>query len=1194
MQTPSPQSDRPSSVARQQAPREAEPVPARTGPVGDALPPPETDDTATVISLNRPRLPDQIIIDNLKGRKLGHFELIEPIGVGGMAAVIRALDLQLGRTVALKILPPDMAADPENIARFKSEARAAAKLDHENIARVFFCGEDQGLHFIAFEFVEGTDLRALFARQGRLTSTQAVRFMLQIATGLAHAAERGVIHRDIKPSNIIVTPEGRAKIVDMGLARHADVAGAVTQSGVTLGTFDYISPEQALEPRSADVRSDIYSLGCTFYHLLTGTPPVPEGTAAKKLHHHQQIDPVDPRELNPSIPDELTAILARMMAKDPRHRYQRPEHLVQHLIQVAQKLQMGSDGSGAETVLFMDAPLPRPPRFSPWVAAALAASAVAVIAAVLGFLSSTRDPNGLTLPWSNQDEGPRPPPWLAGPTTETPGPDGRPDPTPAVEPRTAATIQELAKLIEQRAEYIRLTGNNYELSDLFVNEPAKAPGFQVSSRRLRIEGAAGNRPPVLRWSGAPSGGRAVDSVAAFQIVAADADAQVEFVNVRFECHSAEDDPPTFAVSARHLAQLSFRKCEFFHDRHADSATGGIIRMMERDDQPTLLTLDECLFYRGPNAVDLTDRCQLRVSQCAFGPHEVLFRLRPAAARVTPNPSFEIAEFRHCTVMMRSGSIFQLEKGTSGTVRAGWCLFGRTADANDADDAVLLRQKDAADEFVFAGLAGAAASRNVYHNVVFWEAGGTRASRASDARKHFGFSDGGAIELTQRPWRNPEPFRLVDDRPQDAFALVTTLAALRTQPRSVRMLGVQRGTWGETYADPLKPLADDPVEPFVIKRLVNPAWAAETPLPPYTYRTLESALSEAKPGDAVLLQINGPVDLQPVRWSRSDDRPLLLRPDDGYKPVLVLHSDVAEPVTALFTITGGRIDFRDLRFRLQADPKKERDRLSVVALMGAGHATFTHCAFTLEEGEGCANSVVHLTGDGDAANRATERRPRIRFDACFVRGKGNLLDVRPSRRFELEAENTLVALDGSLISIHAHPKEVPPLAGTVTLHKVTAYTNDYVLDLRLAEEERKSGGGLAATFCKVENCLLVAGNAKAFVHAFGIDSDALQKQYLTWEGRGNVYANFVQMIEVELPATAMMMPTMPVSPKAWRSFTREGEDSFVDVKLIRPPTADRPLARMVPDDFRVKPLDMKKMEAPSDTGAKLGDLPVVEE
>src|SRR5262249_2738983 len=151
----------------------------------------------------------------------------------------------------------------------------------------------------------------------------------------------------------------RAKLVDMGLARTLGPQKdpALTQSGVTLGTFDYVSPEQALEPRDADVRSDIYSLGCTLYHMLTGRPPVPDGTAAKKLHHHQHIPPPDPRELAPDIPDEIALILDRMMAKDPRARYQNAGELVQHLLTAAKHLQVGAEVP--EGVLFLEAPLPR-------------------------------------------------------------------------------------------------------------------------------------------------------------------------------------------------------------------------------------------------------------------------------------------------------------------------------------------------------------------------------------------------------------------------------------------------------------------------------------------------------------------------------------------------------------------------------------------------------------------------------------------------------------------------------------------------------------------------------------------------------------------------------------------------------------------------------------------------------------------
>src|SRR5439155_18212446 len=144
---------------------------------------------------------------------------------------------------------PEMAVDPDNVLRFHQEARAAAKLDHENIARVFFCGEDQRLHFIAFEFVEGENLRTILERRGRLPVAEALNYVIQVAAGLAHASARGVVHRDVKPSNIIITPSGRAKLVDMGLARTMERDNAeLTQSGVTLGTFDYISPEQALEP----------------------------------------------------------------------------------------------------------------------------------------------------------------------------------------------------------------------------------------------------------------------------------------------------------------------------------------------------------------------------------------------------------------------------------------------------------------------------------------------------------------------------------------------------------------------------------------------------------------------------------------------------------------------------------------------------------------------------------------------------------------------------------------------------------------------------------------------------------------------------------------------------------------------------------------------------------------------------------
>ncbi|MGE3821089.1 MAG: serine/threonine-protein kinase, partial [Isosphaeraceae bacterium] len=280
----------------------------------------------------------------IPGERIDSFELAESIGVGGMGAVFRALDTRLDRFVALKILPPEQASDPEVVQRFYQEGRAAARLDHENIARVYTIGHDGRYHYIAFEYIEGTTLRQRVERSGPIPVGDAINYTLQIADALVHASDRSVVHRDIKPSNIIVTPHGRAKLVDMGLARRFERGGddGLTQTGMTLGTFDYISPEQARDPRDVDVRSDLYSLGCTLFHMLTGRPPFPGGTVIQKLIQHQEDAPPDVRILNPAVPDDLAAVIVRLMAKDRDRRYQSPEQLVRDLLTTAGALGLRS------------------------------------------------------------------------------------------------------------------------------------------------------------------------------------------------------------------------------------------------------------------------------------------------------------------------------------------------------------------------------------------------------------------------------------------------------------------------------------------------------------------------------------------------------------------------------------------------------------------------------------------------------------------------------------------------------------------------------------------------------------------------------------------------------------------------------------------------------------------------------------
>ena len=259
-----------------------------------------------------------------------HFRVEERIGHGGMGSVFRAVDERLQRDVALKVLSPAHSRDRASVLRFRNEARAAARLDHANIARVFTVGEDRGLHFIAFEFVSGKTVRDLLADRGPLPTAEAVSIARQVAAALRHCAAAGVVHRDVKPSNVIVTAAGKVKLVDLGLARKdaTDSVGDLTVAGTTLGTFDYIAPEQAKDPRSADVRSDIYSLGCTLFHMLVGRPPYPEGTVLQKLLDHQNRVTPDPRALNGRVPVELSELCRRMMASDPRERPQSPDALL--------------------------------------------------------------------------------------------------------------------------------------------------------------------------------------------------------------------------------------------------------------------------------------------------------------------------------------------------------------------------------------------------------------------------------------------------------------------------------------------------------------------------------------------------------------------------------------------------------------------------------------------------------------------------------------------------------------------------------------------------------------------------------------------------------------------------------------------------------------------------------------------------
>jgi eukaryotic-like serine/threonine-protein kinase len=330
----------------------------------------------------------------LVGEQLGHFVLEEFVGGGGMGAVFRATDIELGRTVALKVVS-GVHNDDDTLRRFKNEAQSAARLDHHNIARVYYVGEDKGWHYIVFEFISGVNIRDLVEHRGPLPLDEAIYYTLQVSEALEHASQRDVVHRDIKPSNVLVMQDGKVKLVDMGLARLHQVESAadeLTASGVTLGTFDYISPEQARDPRSADVRSDLYSLGCTLYYMLTGRPPFPEGTVLQKLFSHSLDAPPDPRDLRPDLPDDVTQVVHKLLAKNPLERFQTPAELMMRLLRMADDLQLSLAGRPATVYVESERrPLTRFDVHLPWLIPA------ALLILIVLMLESLSTPQAFTV-----------------------------------------------------------------------------------------------------------------------------------------------------------------------------------------------------------------------------------------------------------------------------------------------------------------------------------------------------------------------------------------------------------------------------------------------------------------------------------------------------------------------------------------------------------------------------------------------------------------------------------------------------------------------------------------------------------------------------------------------------------------------------------------------------------------------------
>jgi serine/threonine protein kinase len=260
-----------------------------------------------------------------RGLVLGPFQVLSPIGRGGMGTVYLARDTRNGQMLALKVLPPKRArAEERLLARFRREMELSRRVAHEHIAWTYDVGVEQGVYYIAMEYIPGRTLYRVVTDEGPLAVRRAARLFEEVCAALEHAHGQGLVHRDLKPGNIMVTPNEHAKLLDLGLALvqgEDEDRTIIGGAGYVVGSMDWIAPEQTANAAEVDARSDLYGLGCTMYFALSGRPPFPGGTRLEKMQRHRSAEPPPLEQLNPAVPPTFAELVRKLMAKSPAQRF---------------------------------------------------------------------------------------------------------------------------------------------------------------------------------------------------------------------------------------------------------------------------------------------------------------------------------------------------------------------------------------------------------------------------------------------------------------------------------------------------------------------------------------------------------------------------------------------------------------------------------------------------------------------------------------------------------------------------------------------------------------------------------------------------------------------------------------------------------------------------------------------------------
>lgn len=1110
------------------------PVPPDPEVRTEAVAPP--DDATVIRKSDGPAAPPHAQWSQLlRGHELGPFALEETLGVGGMAAVLRARDTQLDRLVALKILPPDLARDPENVRRFHHEARAAARLDHPHIARVYSSGTEQNLHYIAFEYVEGETLRARIERERQLAPADVAQIGWQIALGLAHAVERGVVHRDIKPANIVLGPQGQAKLVDMGLARAQVEANQadLTHSGVTLGTFDYLAPEQALDPRRADARSDIYALGCTLYHALTGVPPVPPGTAARKLQAHQHEPPLDPRQLNPAIPDALAAVLAKMMAKNPAERFATPVELAVHL----QALVPAATAAGPTPKLDLNLLAGVEPRGAGDRAWTLVAAAVLMLAAV--FVFAPWLPGGGPAPRLVQGLGSSAlPPASTTPMVATQPEPPRPT-VPANLPvvRDVASGSELRTLLEQRIQgVLTLAGDSFDLN------LGEAGPIVLQQGDIVLQAPTGKRP-VLRlalrstgWLG--NDGRLLPGLTVRR-------GRLHLRGLRLEVVAPSDAPDW---SALHVVGgiLVLTECDVVMlPAQRLTPTDGWVSLVQASTDlttplplPATVDVQRSLLFGGPEAFLMEGGTRLTLRDSVLGPFERLVRTRPGERSLTS--SAVTVDMTQVTWLMGRGPGISADARTPLRWRLSESVVaGPPHDPETPIAPLLLVAADPSRQVEWRSQG------NAFHRLealVGLSQGDERvrplaANLAELPAAAPTFQDEQSVQSASSPFLNDQAWeqfsRLELPAALEAAKVNPRLAAVRLGPRELR--GARQPV-GETLYAKVDPVPEETPAPSADGRELVVDGVGQGP---GAFATLAGAVASLGPTaeGVIVLRQTGQVPSRPIDVAA---RRLTIRgPNTGQVELQTLALSGGEGDGSLFHVAGGSLTLENLALRSVPRGREEGRRPPLIHLAGVARCRLKSCQITLQ-GDGPHVPSLVLLAEPPPGLLEFSPMPRaeplsVELDGCFIRGQGLVVDAAASRGFQLDTRQSAVALRGVFCRVDGQ-RELSALLmdpATVTFDQATVIATDglFVLGQR--------SPALPLRVVSANQSFFAGAEGTALIYVGGAGSESELRRRVSWQGKRNLYSTAGPLLS--WASVGDLSPPRVYDAEGWAELWQRGDE-----------------------------------------------------